>query len=59
MGFVKSRGYSENPKVETQRCWDEALDQAKLRNRIDHSPLTLGWNKEPEEGVPDYTLPVR
>jgi len=54
MGFVKSRGYSENWKVETQKCWGEALDKAKFRNRIAHSPLTFGWNKEPEEGWPDF-----
>jgi hypothetical protein len=54
MEFVKSRGYSENWKVETQKCWDEAFDQAKFGNRIAHSPLTFGWNKEPEEGEPDF-----
>ncbi|MDO8706772.1 MAG: hypothetical protein Q7J84_17720 [Sulfuricaulis sp.] len=54
MEFVKSRAYSENWKAEAQKCWNEALDQAKFRNRIAHSPLTFGWNQEAEEGEPDF-----
>lgn len=54
MEFVKRRAYSENWKVEAQKCWNEALDQAKFRNRIAHSPLTFGWNTEAEVGEPDF-----
>ncbi len=54
MGLAKDRAYSPNWEAEAQKCWNETLDQAKFRNRIAHSPLTFGWNKEAEEGEPDF-----
>ena len=52
--FIESRAYSDNWKNEALKGWDEALDQAKFRNRIAHSPLTFGWNNQAEEGEPDF-----
>ncbi|MDZ4853304.1 MAG: hypothetical protein SGJ26_00320 [Nitrospirota bacterium] len=54
MELAKKRAYSEIWEAEAQKFWNEALDLAKFRNRIAHSPLTFGWNKEAEEGEPDF-----
>lgn len=54
MEFVECRGYSDNWKAEALKCWNESLDHAKFRNRIAHNPLMFGWNKEVEEGEPDF-----
>ncbi len=52
--FVERRAYSEDWKREALVGWDQALEHAKLRNRIAHSPLTFGWTKGVEEGEPDF-----
>ena len=54
MKFVREGPCSENWKVEAQRCWNEAVEQATFRNRIAHNPLAFGWNTKAEVGEPDF-----
>lgn len=54
IGLVESRAYSNDWKTEALKGWKDALDHAKFRNRIAHSPLTFGWTGGVEEGEPDF-----
>jgi len=52
--YIESRSYSDTWKEESQKCWIEASERAKFRNKIVHNPLTFGWSGEREEGEPDF-----
>jgi len=54
MNFAEARAYSDDWRVRSLEFWHEALAQAKIRNRIAHSPLTFWWDKEVEDGEPDF-----
>ncbi len=54
MEYVESRAFSEEWKTDARTKWGDALELAKLRNRIAHNPLTFAWADECEEGEPDF-----
>jgi hypothetical protein len=54
MELIDTRACSAKLKAEAQKCWNEALDHARFRNRIAHSPLMFGWNTEEHVGEPDF-----
>lgn len=39
---------------EANKSWGEALEIAKLRNRVAHNPLVFGWSDPDEKGPPDH-----
>lgn len=53
MEYAETRAFSEGWKVDARCKWDDALELAKLRNRIAHNPLLFQWVDESEEGEPD------
>ena len=52
--FAEKRAYSDDWKSKSLELWNEALNHAKFRNHIAHSPLAFGWNGESEKGEPDF-----
>ena len=52
--LAQERSYSKDWLEEVYGSWDKALEYAKFRNTIAHSPLTFGWNSQVEEGDPDF-----
>ena len=52
--YIEDHGYTAKWKTESLVAWTEALELAKLRNRIAHNPLTFAWTNKAERGEPDY-----
>jgi len=36
------------------RLWGDALNLAKVRNRVAHNPIVFAWNSPAEAGEPDF-----
>lgn len=53
--YLETLSHTEDFKARSDTVWNEALDLAKLRNRVAHNPLTFFWaDDSKKEGEPDY-----
>jgi hypothetical protein len=52
--YVDARSANKRWRKEAMRAWNEALELAKLRNRVAHNPIIFGWSDPAETGAPDF-----
>lgn len=52
--YINARGFTQPWKTDALAAWSEAVELARLRNRLAHNPIVFAWADEVGKGEPDF-----
>ncbi len=52
--LANERAFNRQWRYDVAEGWTDAIELAKLRNRLAHNPLVFGWIDKTEKGEPDF-----